>query len=176
MMRKSPRITWFFVAVCTGIILFGYQLYESSDFSFNKSTGTMVMHGENSSINESEEQVELFDSEKEKVISRFSNTKKFREEAARIIQSISGRVQEMSPAFDQSFIVKIPISPPMKLTLPKYELNEDIHYLYVVMPMKGKRKPWIIMHNQESETILMEIASDVTNLKKLLISKGRGID
>ncbi|GIO03763.1 hypothetical protein J5TS2_44310 [Brevibacillus halotolerans] len=114
------------------------------------------------------ENVELFDSDQQKVVSHYSNSTLFQQEAQTILHSVSGRVQDISPQLEHCYILKIPVDPPIKVSVPKEKMKDHISRVFVVMPKNGKRKPWLILHNQREETILAEFTRDVSTIRELI--------
>ncbi|RAP23121.1 hypothetical protein C2W64_03120 [Brevibacillus laterosporus] len=114
------------------------------------------------------ESVELFDSDQQKVVSHYQNTTQFQKEAQTILQSVSGRVQDISPQLEHCYILKIPVAPPMKLSVPRAKLEDTILRVFVVMPKNGERKPWLILLNQREETLLVEFTKDVGAIHELI--------
>jgi len=113
-------------------------------------------------------QVELFDTDKERVVRQFANTAPFQQEAKEILDSVSGRVMELNPPLDKALIVKIPLSPVQKLQVPKARLDASIYQMFVVMPKHGQRRPYLILHTEKEETLVVEFARDVEKLRHLI--------
>lgn len=111
------------------------------------------------------EQVELFDSDAQKVVATFQNTEEMQAEAQRLLNSVSGRVLELNPSLDHVMIVKIPLAPPKRLALRSAGIETDIAEMFVVMPKKGKRPPWMILHTKEYETVVVEFSGGVEKLR-----------
>lgn len=114
------------------------------------------------------ENVELFDSDQQKVVSHYSNSTRFQKEAQTILHSVSGRVQDISPELEHCYILKIPVDPPIELSVPKEKIKDNISRVFVVMPKNDKRKPWLILHNHREETILAEFTRDVGTIRELI--------
>ncbi|MED1721246.1 hypothetical protein [Brevibacillus parabrevis] len=111
------------------------------------------------------EQVELFDSDKQQVVATFANSDEFQKEAEQLLATVSGRVQELNPSLDHAMIVKIPLAPPKRLKLASASLDTDIAEMFVIMPKKGGRRPWLILHTKEYETVVVEFTGAVDQLR-----------
>jgi len=116
------------------------------------------------------EQVELFDTDKEKVVQTVDSTEAIQKEAQAILQSVSGRVMEFSPDLKHALIVKIPLAPPQTLQVKSASIDAVIERLFVVMPKKG-RSPWLILHSKEGDSYVVEFAQKTENLMNLLSRK-----
>ena len=112
--------------------------------------------------------VELFDTNLQKVVRTFPNTRQFQQQAQRILDSVSGPVQELNPSLENAMIAKIPLVPPKKLVHRPSRVDEEIVEMFVVMPKKGGRSPWLLMHTREYKTIAMEFAEQTGALRKML--------
>ncbi|WP_312114440.1 hypothetical protein [Brevibacillus reuszeri] len=112
------------------------------------------------------EQVELFDSDQQKVIATFANTEAFQVEAQKLLHSVSGRVLELNPSLENAMIVKIPLAPVQHLSHASSGIDTDIAEMFVIMPKKGSRRPWLILHTKEYETVVMEFGAKVDQLRK----------
>ncbi len=113
-------------------------------------------------------EVELFDTDKERVVETYANSDAFQKEARDILNSVSGRVTEISPSLDKALILKIPLAPPQQLTVRSAMVDAKIVEMFVVMPKSGTRLPWLILHTSENDTLLMEFSKKVDELKQLL--------
>lgn len=113
-------------------------------------------------------QIELFDSDAQKVVAAFDNTAELQAEAQRIMDSVSGRVQEFNPSLDHVTVLKIPLVPPKRLSLRSAGLDVEITDMFVVMPKQGRRQSWLILHTKQYETVVVEFSRDVKKLKELL--------
>jgi hypothetical protein len=113
-------------------------------------------------------EVELFDTNRQKVVQTFPNTRQFQLQAQRILDSVSGRVLELNPSLENAMIAKIPLVPPKKLVHHSSRVNEEIAEMFVVMPKKGGRSPWLILHTKNDETVVMEFGEQTGTLRKLL--------
>jgi hypothetical protein len=114
------------------------------------------------------EPVELFDTDKERVVQTFANTEEFQETAKTLLNSVTGRVLELNPSLDHAMIVKIPLAPPQKFLNRPANMEATIVQMFVIMPKVGKRKPWMILHTQNDETLIVEFGGEVAKLKKLV--------
>ncbi|MFD2369638.1 hypothetical protein ACFSO0_06635 [Brevibacillus sp. GCM10020057] len=112
------------------------------------------------------EKIELFDSDQQKVVATFDNSEALQAEAQHILDSVSGRVLEFSPSLDHVMIVKIPLTPPKRLVLRSAGIDADIAEMFVIMPKRGGRAPWLILHTKEYETVVVEFARGVQKLKE----------
>lgn len=117
---------------------------------------------------EAAEQVELFDTDKERVVDTFDNTEAFQTEAQALLNSVSGRVQELNPPLEHAMIVKIPLVPPKQLVHRPSKIDAAIVEIFVVMPKAGSRRPWMILHTKEYETLVVEFGGEVGGLKRLV--------
>ncbi|CAJ1004279.1 MULTISPECIES: hypothetical protein [Bacillales] len=117
---------------------------------------------------EAAEQVELFDTDEERVVNTFDNTEAFQTEAQVLLNSVSGRVQELNPPLSHALIVKIPLVPPRQLVHRPAKIDAAIAEMFVVMPKAGSRRPWMILHTKQYETLVVEFAGEVDGLKKLV--------
>ncbi|QQE76459.1 hypothetical protein KDJ56_02650 [Brevibacillus composti] len=113
------------------------------------------------------EQVELFDTDKERVVKTYENTTLFQQEAQTLLKTVSGRVLDLQPSLSHALIVKIPLAPPQKLVHRQAQIDTMIASMFVIMPKEGSRRPWMILHTKEEETLLVEFAGDVGQLRKL---------
>ena len=113
------------------------------------------------------EQVELFDTDKERVVKTYENTTLFQQEAQTLLKTVSGRVLDLQPSLSHALIVKIPLAPPQKLVHRQAQIDTMIASMFVIMPKEGSRRPWMILHTKEEETLLVEFAVDVEQLRKL---------
>ncbi|WP_400164364.1 hypothetical protein ACAF76_018845 [Brevibacillus sp. TJ4] len=113
-------------------------------------------------------QVELFDTNKQKVVQTFANSSLFQKQAKEILDSVSGRVQELSPSLENAMIAKIPLAPPQRMVHKGTGLDVEIAEMFVVMPKKGSRPPWLILITKEHETVIMEFSRKVDALRKQL--------
>ena len=111
------------------------------------------------------ENIELFDSDKQQVVATFANTESFQTEAKRLLQSVSGRVLELNPSLEHVMIVKIPLAPPQHLKQSSSGIDIQIAEMFVIMPKKGNRPPWLILHTKEYETVVMEFGAKVDQLR-----------
>lgn len=116
----------------------------------------------------SAEQVELFDTDQERVVQTFTNSSAFQDTALHILNSVSGRVLELSPSLEKALIVKIPLLPPKKLSVPKVKIDETVLEVFVVMPKHQNRKPWLIAHTSQEDTLLVEFTSELESLRQLI--------
>jgi hypothetical protein len=114
------------------------------------------------------EQVELFDTDQERVVQTIANTNEFQAEAKSILNSVTGRVLELNPSLEQAMIIKIPLAPPQKLTVPAAGIDETITQLFVIMPKREDRRPWLILHTKENDTLVLEFSGQVKKLKQLV--------
>ena len=112
------------------------------------------------------EQVELFDSDQQKVVATFANTEVFQTEAQKLLHSVSGRVLELNPSLEHAMIVRIPLAPPQHLTHSSSGIDTDIAEMFVIMPKKGSRPPWMILHTKQYETVVVEFGAKVEQLRK----------
>lgn len=111
------------------------------------------------------EPVELFDTDKQKVVENFPNTEEFQTEAQRLLNSVSGRVLELTPSLEHAMIVKIPLVPPQPLVHRPSGIDAQIAEMFVVMPKKGGRHPWLILHTKQYETVVVEFSAKVDGLR-----------
>lgn len=114
------------------------------------------------------EVVELFDTDKEQVVQTIANSTDFQEAAKEILKSVNGRVLELNPSLAHAVIVKIPLAPPQPLSVHAAELETTVGQLFVIMPKTGQRKPWLILHTKEEETVIVEFTQELARLKRLL--------
>lgn len=112
------------------------------------------------------EPIELFDTDKQRVVATFENTAGFQDEAQQLLQSVSGRVLELNPSLDSAMIVKVPLVPPKPLKLRSAKIEASIAEMFVIMPKKGERRPWMILHTKEYETIVAEFSGKVDQLRE----------
>ncbi|USG66365.1 hypothetical protein NDK47_03270 [Brevibacillus ruminantium] len=113
------------------------------------------------------EQVELFDTDKERVIQTYQNTTDFQQEAQSLLQSVSGRVMDLEPSLSHAMIVKIPLAPPQKLVHPQARIDAMIASVFVIMPKERGHRPWMILHTKEEETLVVECTGEVQKLRQL---------
>ncbi|MGG1662815.1 hypothetical protein [Brevibacillus sp. NRS-1366] len=111
------------------------------------------------------ESIELFDSDKQQVVATFANTESFQTEAKRLLQSVSGRVLELNPSLEHAMIIKIPLAPTQRLKHASSGIDTEIAEMFVIMPKKGNRPPWLILHTKEYETIVMEFGAKIDQLR-----------
>lgn len=114
------------------------------------------------------EQVELFDTDQERVVQAFANSSAFQEEALHILDSVTGRVLELSPSLEHALIVKIPLAPPKLLAVPAAKIDEKVLSVFVIMPKQQNRKPWLIVHTKKEETLLLEFTQGLARLRQLI--------
>lgn len=114
------------------------------------------------------EQVELFDTNQERVVQAFENSSAFQEEAQHILDSVTGRVLELSPSLDNALIIKIPLAPPKALVVHAAKIDETALAIFVVMPKQQNRKPWLIVHTKKEATLLVEFTEELTKLRQLI--------
>ncbi|MET3291722.1 UNVERIFIED_CONTAM: hypothetical protein ABID98_004292 [Brevibacillus sp. OAP136] len=114
------------------------------------------------------EQVELFDTEQERVVQTFTNSSAFQEEALHILDSVTGRVLELSPSLEHALIVKIPLAPPKSLVVPAAKIDEKVLSVFVIIPKQQNRKPWLIVHTKKEETLLLEFTAGIARLRQLI--------
>jgi hypothetical protein len=112
------------------------------------------------------EQVELFDTDKQQVVKTFSNTAEFQTEAQKLLDSVQGRVLELNPSLDHALIVKIPLAPPKRLVHRPSSIDTEIVEMFVIMPKKGRRPPWMILHTKGDETVVLEFSGKVETLRR----------
>lgn len=112
--------------------------------------------------------VELFDTDREKVVKVYANSPRFQQEAQNILHSVSGRVQELSPSLEKALILKIPLSPPQELTLASAAIDAEIVEMFVVMPKRGARPPWLILHTADGHSLLLEFARGARAVQGLI--------
>lgn len=115
------------------------------------------------------DQIELFDSDAQKVVATFDNTAKRQAEAQLILDSVSGRILELNPSLDHVTVLKIPLVPPKRLVLQSAGLDTELVDMFVVMPKRGERQPWLILHTKQYETVVVEFSRGVKKLKELLL-------
>lgn len=111
------------------------------------------------------ESIELFDSDKQQVVATFANTESFQSEAKRLLQSVTGRVLELNPSLEHVMIVKIPLAPPQHLKHSPSGIDIQVAEMFVIMPKKGTRPPWLILHTKDYETLVMEFGAKVDELR-----------
>ncbi|ELK42217.1 hypothetical protein D478_09988 [Brevibacillus agri BAB-2500] len=111
------------------------------------------------------EQVELFDSDKQQVVATFANSDVFQKEAQQLLRTVSGRVLELNPSLDHVMIVKIPLAPPQRLQHAPSGIDAEIAEMFVIMPKKEGRRPWLILHTKEYETVVVEFSGAVDQLR-----------
>ncbi|MGD8192608.1 hypothetical protein ACQCN2_21785 [Brevibacillus ginsengisoli] len=113
------------------------------------------------------QQVEIFDTDKEKVVETIDNSESFQQVASSILASVTRRVSEMSPQLEKSIIVKIPLQPPQRI---KFEpsIQSPIREMFIVLPKSEKRNPWLILHSKDEETHLFEFSGSVQELRRLI--------
>ncbi|RNB55728.1 hypothetical protein EDM57_14640 [Brevibacillus gelatini] len=111
------------------------------------------------------EQVELFDSDKQQVVATFANSDEFQKEAQQLLRTVSGRVLELNPSLDHAMIVKIPLAPPQRLQHVPSGIDAEIAEMFVIMPKKGGRRPYLILHTKEYETVVVEFSGAVDQLR-----------
>nr|WP_206529671.1 hypothetical protein [Brevibacillus sp. SYP-B805] len=114
------------------------------------------------------EQVELFDSDVERVIETFANTEEFQKEARVILDSVSGKVTELNPPLTHALIAKIPLAPPQELHVKADRIDEVITQMFVVMPKQGGRRPYLILHTKANDTLVLEFGEKTDRLRRLL--------
>ena len=114
------------------------------------------------------EQVELFDTDQEKVTRSFKNSENFQKEAREILQSVDKRVLELSPSLEHALIVKIPLEPPQKLKIKDANLDAEILRMFIVLPKKSARSPWLILQTKDGETVIVEFTEKLDRMLKLL--------
>lgn len=112
--------------------------------------------------------VEIFDTDKERIVSTIDNSEAFQKIAGALMESVSDRVADLSPPLEKSLIVKIPLAPLQNLKKPSLKIDATITDLFVVMPKQSNRKPWLILHTKEGDTLLLEFGMDLTHLKELI--------
>ncbi|UNK18822.1 hypothetical protein MNQ98_01875 [Paenibacillus sp. N3/727] len=112
-------------------------------------------------------QVELFDTDKERVVERFDNSASFQAVAQSLLNSVNGRVMEINPSLSRAMIVKIPLAPPKKLIHKPSGINTTISDVYVIMSRERPR-PYMILRTTENEILLVEFAEETAELKKLV--------
>ncbi|MBO8164077.1 MAG: hypothetical protein H0Z34_10215 [Brevibacillus sp.] len=113
-------------------------------------------------------EVELFDTDKERVVEMYANSPLFQQEAKQILNSVSGRVLELSPSLQRALILRIPLQPPQDLAVRAMDIDETIVEMFVVMPKQGERRPWLIVHTKDGDSLLLEFTRGANPLKKLL--------
>lgn len=113
-------------------------------------------------------QVELFDTDKQKVVQTFPNSHPFQQQAQRILDSVSGRVLELNPSLDHAMIAKIPLVPPKRLVHKPSRIDTEIAEMFVIMPKQGGRSPWLILKNKQYDTVVVEFTAPVDALRKQL--------
>ncbi|MGN7470907.1 hypothetical protein [Brevibacillus sp. SAFN-007a] len=111
------------------------------------------------------EQVELFDSDEQRVVATFANSDRFQQEAQQLLRTVSGRVLELNPSLDHVMIVKIPLAPPQRLKHAASGIDTEIAEMFVIMPKKAARRPWLILHTKEYETVVVEFSGAVDQLR-----------
>lgn len=113
------------------------------------------------------EQVEVFDTDKERVVQTIDNSEVFQQAAAKILQSVTVRVGELSPQLEKAIIVKIPLQPPQNLT-SQPTMKSPVREMFIVLPKNERRNPWLILHSNDEETHLFEFSGSVDELKRLI--------
>ncbi|UFJ40968.1 hypothetical protein LOK74_23785 [Brevibacillus humidisoli] len=113
-------------------------------------------------------EVELFDTDKEKVVEIYANSDLFQQEAKEMLDSVSGRVQELSPSLERALILRIPLTPPQDLTVESTGIDAQIVEMFVVMPKQGARRPWMIVHTKDGDSLLLEFARGAEKVQRLL--------
>jgi hypothetical protein len=113
-------------------------------------------------------EVEVFDSDQEKVVETYRNSQAFQEEAHRILDSATGPVQELSPSLEKVRIVKIPLTPPYRIPKAAWHNETTVNELFVVIPKAGGRKPWLIVHTRQNDSLFLEMKRGADPLQNLL--------
>ncbi|WP_134685653.1 hypothetical protein [Brevibacillus migulae] len=114
------------------------------------------------------EPVEVFDTDKERVVSTFENSEKYQQAARMLLASVTARVLELNPPLTHAYIVKIPVVPPQRLEVPDAKIREEIVRMFVVMPKRGERKPYLILHTKDNATLVVEFVEPVESLRKMV--------
>lgn len=114
------------------------------------------------------EKVELFDTDKEKVVHTYENLQEFQKEGRTILQSANRRVVDAKPSLKQALIVKIPLQPPQKVIVKDTDLKADIIRMFVIIPKNTARDPWLILHTQEGETLVLDFTEKIDRLMKMI--------
>lgn len=114
------------------------------------------------------EHVELFDTDKEQVVHTVTNSDAFQQEATKILASVTSRVAELNPPLEHSMIVKIPLAPPQKLSVPTEKIDATIGQMFVIMPKHKQRKPWLILHTKGQDMLVLEFAGSVEKLRQMV--------
>jgi hypothetical protein len=112
--------------------------------------------------------VELFDTDREQVVKIYANSLSFQQEAKEILHSVSGRVLELSPSLEKALILKIPLSPPQDLTVASAAIDAQIVEMFVVMPKRAARPPWLILHTADGDSLLLEFARGAGQVERLM--------
>jgi hypothetical protein len=113
------------------------------------------------------EQVELFDTDEERVVSSFANSEAYQKEARKILDSVTARVLDLNPPLEHAYIVKIPLVPPQRLDVKDARIKEEITRMFVVMPKRGQRKPYLILHTKDNATLVLEFVEPVESLRQM---------
>ncbi len=114
------------------------------------------------------EQVEIFDTDRGKVVETYTNTEEIQRAAHTILESVSGKVMELSPSLEHAMIVKIPMEPAHRLAVKKADIDEMIVRMFIIMPKSETRPPFMILHTQKGETVVVEFTAKLETLQKLL--------
>jgi len=114
------------------------------------------------------EPVELFDTDKERVVSTFENSEEYQQVARTLLASVTARVLELNPPLAHAYIVKIPLVPPQRLEVPDAKIKDEIVRMFVVMPKQGQRKPYLILHTKDNVTLVVEFVEPVESLRRMV--------
>lgn len=126
---------------------------------------SLVLFNANPTVADS---IEIFDTDKERIVSTIDNSEAFQRMAGAMMESVTGSVADLSPPLEKSLIVKIPLHPEQSFKKQKLQIDSTIRELFVVMPKQNKRKPWLILHTKEDDTLLLEFTMDTAPLKELI--------
>lgn len=114
------------------------------------------------------EPVELFDTDEERVVSTSANTEEFQREARAILASVTARVLELNPPLAHASIVKIPLAPPQRLEVKGAQIEGEITQMFVVIPKRGQRKPYLILHTKDNVTLVVEFVEPIERLQRMV--------
>ena len=152
--RKLKLFAVAVLAVC--LVSFGiYQIFgdqdaenysELVDMLRNRDVAVSGEILEATNTSESNNEIQIFDISKGKVVKKMNTTPSLQEQALQIISSITGLYTKVQPFPEKGYIVRIPVDPALKVQ--NQYINATIDKIYVIFTEK---EPPIVLILDSSE-------------------------
>jgi hypothetical protein len=105
-------------------------------------------------------QVEVFDVKLGRTVKQFTNTPEIRQEAERLIGSITGVVTNVNPEPKEGIIVGIPLIPPLQVK--NSWVQDTAVILFVFINRATVDRPVLLLINDDNQPLLFQARVDLT--------------